>query len=306
MPAVNIAVDPYDLFGVTPLAAGPYTNQRFAQIRKLVREPAKYNTLLMGTSITGIIDPQVIDQLVPGARAYNASFFLATASDLLLVARHLQSQGALPAQVIVGLDPFLFLTRNQDLQYEFMFPPEVEGRSSFTWWADAAFASSFFQAFTKLIDLAQSPRSVVFNRDNGSYSLPKSEANRLQEPKKHAEKVLAAIAAPPPRQTLEPKELEALRALEAVFEKAGTKVVWIYHPSSKVLRDYMGQDRYRAEVATVKAQLHSPVVDLSDQPDMAQDPLTWYDMKHFTAEAGAQVITKAIGSSPEFVRSFRP
>jgi hypothetical protein len=301
IPAViNIVIDPYDLFGVSPLGYGPALNQRFQHIRYLTKNPRRFNVLLMGTSIMGINDPRVVDHLVPGARTYNMGFFLATASDLLEAASFLKRQDALPEYVIVGVDTFLFVARDAELRQQFRFPPEVEDRSALNWWLEAAFSSSLPQAANKVFDSFNSLPSVSFNRERGYYSLPTAEDRLLKDPKGHATRAFPPAPDIPTDAHLVPSEFDALAQLVRFFDHSNVRVLWLIQPNSSILRRAYGEPHYQRLMQRVRSELHGDVVDLSDYQNLGDDPMAWFDLKHYTPATGAKVLDAAIRRSSVF------
>lgn len=298
--AINVFVDPYDLFRVSPLGFGPALNQRFQHIRYLTENSKRFNVLMMGTSIMGINDPRVVDRLVPGARAYNMGFFLATSSDLLEAARFLKRTNALPDQVIVGVDTFLFVARDAELRQQFRFPPEVEGKSAFTWWLEATFSSSLPQAANKVFDSFNRLPSVSFNRELGFYSLPAAADRLVKDPKGHAAHAFPAAPAIPSDAHLVQAEFEALADLVQFFEDNHVQVLWLVQPNSSILRKAYGEPHYQAVMARIRTLLRGDVVDLSEFAHIGDDAMLWYDLKHYTPEAGVRVLDEAIHRSSTF------
>ena len=294
MPIANVVIDPFDLFHVGPLGPGPNTNQRFAQLRRLTEKPGEFDILMLGTSIMGINPPSTIERLLPGTRAYNMGFFLATSSDLLEASRYLSDRGALPARVIVGVDPFLFVARDAHLRKEFEFPPEVTGQSPAKWWSDAVFSSSGAQIANKIFDKLQPLPAVRFEAAGGNYSLPSAAAARLRDPAAHAAKAFKPI--PPIRDDahLVQADFDALEQLSDFFKARNVAVLWLIEPTSRPLRNAYGPDAYDKLLNRMKRGLGDDVVDLSDLPGLADDPQSWYDAKHFTEMAGERVLTVAI------------
>jgi len=288
------------LFGVSPLGKGPSLNQRFHHIRHLSANPGKFNVLMMGTSITGIIDPRVVDEVVPGARTYNMGFFLATPSDLLKAAKYLHAHDLLPTRVIVGVDTFLFVARDPTLRQQFRFPPEVSQEWAPNWWLEATFSSSGSQAVNKIFDHYSETPSVTFDLERGNYHLPRLYERRSKDPEGHDKSSLAAMAVIAKEGDLVDSEFNALVELEDFLDKAGVESLWIVKPSSKVLRETYGMENYLRVKARVRAKLRGDVVDMTEFEGISDDPRQWYDMKHFTEEAGGRLMTAALKTSKIF------
>lgn len=293
VPAVNLVVDPFDLFRLGIVPSGPYTNQRYHHTKTLVEHPGRFNLLLLGTSVMGITPVRAAEVVVPGARAYNAGFFMASASDLRQLVKHLDAKGALPLNALIGIDPYLFAPRPDDLSYEFKFPADVAGESDIEWWSDAVFASSTSQVFTKLIDVAGPVRSVAFDFETGAYSLPKSEQFRLQHPAEHAAKVFKPVAALPSPSEMLPFELDAFVELIGDLQEAGVHVRCFIQPMNMMVMRAQGPLallRWQA----LKKRLPVEVLDLSALQEVTNNPALWYDQRHFTPAAAETVMRAAL------------
>ena len=297
---VNVLVDPYDLFRVSPVGTGPSLNQRFHHIRHLQSSVGRFNVLLMGTSVMGLADPRVVDKEVPGASAYNMSFFVASPTDMLRASEYLAMKGALPKRVVVGLDTFLFVRRDASLPKQFSLPAEVTGESKIAWWADAAYTTSITTAVSKLVESSLAVPPIVYDLDRGNYSLPRSDAAIRLNPTAHAEGVLTPIAPVVPESLLVQSEFDALRQLAEFFASRDIQVLWIIEPNSVVIRNAYGEKNYRATMSRIRSQVSGDIVDLSDASGFQNDPAYWYDMKHPTAEAARSVLTTAIRRSTMF------
>lgn len=300
--AVNVGIDPYDLFCVSPIGIGPQLNQRFHHIRRLESKPQKFNVLMMGTSVMGLADPRVIDEEVRGAKAYNMSFFVASPSDLLLASEYLWRRGALPSRVIVGVDTFLFQRRPASLPKQFSFPAEVSGESTTAWWMDAIYSASFKHSLTKAAELIPSAPPILYDLDRGNYTLPRSNAAMRANPMGHAENVFRPIAPIVSAASLVESEFVALGKLAIFFAANKVEVLWLIEPNSQVIRNAYGEQNYQALKTRIAAQLSGDIVDLSDASDFQNTPGAWHDMKHLTEDASRSVLRAAIRRSTTFSR----
>lgn len=297
---VNVLIDPYDLFRVSPIGIGPSFNQRVHHIRHLESNAGRFNVLLMGTSVMGLADPRVVDQEVPGARAYNMSFFVASPTDMLRASKYLATKGALPTRVVVGLDTFLFVRREASLPKQFALPAEVSGESKIAWWTDAAYTTSITTAVSKLVESSREVPAIVYDLDRGNYSLPRSDAAIRLNPTAHAESVLKPAPPVLPESLLVESEFDALRQLAEFFASRDVQVLWIIEPNSVVIRNAYGERNYRATMSRIRSQISGDIVDLSDTSGFQGDPAYWYDMKHPTVQAARSVLTIAIRRSATF------
>lgn len=295
MPTLNLAVDPYGLLGTSALRPGPTTAQRAAQLEHLLANPGRYNTLMLGTSVMGINNPAVVERALPGARAYNLSFFLASARDLLLAVQALDRASALPPNVIIGVDPFLVAPRDQDLRQEFRFPPVVTGESQAKWWLDALFAPSVPHATLKILDQFKPLPSVRFDPRRGHYELPTANALLLSDPAAHAKKAFTPTKASFSSDDAVEAELAAIKDLAVFLASRATTVVWFLQPTSAILRQaFRSPSEYEGLMRRIRAAVPAHALDLSTPPGVYDDPMAWYDMKHMTASTSAAILQRAI------------
>jgi hypothetical protein len=300
VPALNLFIDPYDVFGTSPLGAGSLSNQPFQHLRVLGAKGHGFNTVVLGTSVAGIADPRDVDTaLGGGARTYNAGVFLASPSDLRLMVGHLQRAGTLPERLVIGLDPFLLLPRPRHVPFQFTLPSAALGRGEIAWLPEALFAASVPHMASKVVEWATGLRSVVLDPERGGYRLPLVESgqHRPGPPPAgqgaHARTTVSRLAAD--------QVLELHRLVEAAGA-TGAEVVWFIQPLSPALA---GRAEVRQALDVLKQAV--PVAsDLSrlDLSSLVEEP--WIDDKHYSKAAAAAVMRVVLGArraSPDLARA---
>ena len=171
LPIVNVFVDPFDLFMVSPLGSGPTTSQRLHLVSALRK--GMPDVLLLGDSIVGINDPrQMLDGTRSWTSAYNASVFMASAVDIRDIAKFVAAQRVKPKLVVVALDSYMFTGQPQGDTLMLKMPPEISHEGFTRFWTQALFAPSVFQAIDKISDKFGAERSVAFDLALGHYSRP--------------------------------------------------------------------------------------------------------------------------------------
>lgn len=289
LPVLNLTVDPYDLFG-SPFGPGPTTNQRAAHVRALTSPSGRFDVWLAGTSVMGINDPRLVDELVPGARSYNMSMFLGTARDIVDLMRALGEQSISPKVLVVGIDPFLFLPQPRQPRIEFQMPPLVSGESSLRWWSRALFAPSAMQMVGKALDRLHDLPSVRIDTARGHYELP-ALSERLQKDLNAQRAQYSAAASFDLHRTLDQAQFEQLVELERLAARRHIKLVYVVQPPSRAWLDAAGgEQKFMEFVERVRRYTGSNVV-LPPPRFLTDAPELWYDAKHYTPAAGAVLLS---------------
>lgn len=289
LPALNLTVDPYDLFG-SPFGPGPTTNQRAAHVRALTSPSGRFDVWLTGTSVMGINDPRLVDELVPGARSYNLSMFLGTARDVVDLVRALGDRSVSPKVLVVGIDPFLFLPQPKQPRIEFQMPPPVSGESPLRWWSRAVFAPSAMQMVGKALDRLHDLPSVRIDTERGHYELP-ALAERLQKDPLAQRAPYSVTSSFDLHRTLDQAQFEQLVELERLAARRHFKIVYVLQPPSRAWLDAAGGEQKfiefveRVRKYTGGNVVHHPPGFITD------DPKLWYDAKHYTKAAGAVLLS---------------
>lgn len=305
LPALNFAIDPYDIFG-SPFGTGPTSNQRVAHVRALAQNPGRYNVWLAGTSVMGINDPRVVDELLPGACAYNMSMFLGTSQDIVDMVSALARRSVTPQVLIVGIDPFLFLQQPKHPRIEFRMPPDVSGEPQVSWWSKALFAPSAMQLIGKTLDRIQERPSVLFDVDRGYYSLPSIEARLASDPEMLTQQ--SEFRAPDAidlQSALDQAQFDRLADLKDLAARHGFQLVYAIQPASRTWLNAAGGDEaFRKFVERVRAHAGGQLVHhAEDLGKIADSPILWHDAKHYSKKAGTLVLSRLL-QDPEVRGKF--
>lgn len=290
VPVINAAVDPYDVFGHGLVRKSATANERVFKYRHLVRTE-KYETLLMGSSVVGVIDPRSLSD-----RAYNASFFSATPADTLKMLQALDAAGRLPPRLVLGLDPFMF-TEPKPGVGQMRLPPQASGESAWAFWRDYLFAASAGTVLGKLVELREAAPGVAFDDALGTYRLARFEVERQRDEQAYVQKRVRAAPIPRTEAWLYEPSLEDLDDLVRwLDDRASVEATYFLAPVHRRMRDALGPG-----LATLKDRTASIVgerlIDLSEAP-ISEDDRAWYETKHMTPSA-------ATGLAADLARSKR-
>jgi hypothetical protein len=282
VPLVNVVVDPYDVFGTGLVRMASTANERVFKTRHLLDSPP-YDVLLMGSSVTGVIDTRVL-----ATRAYNASFFSATPGDILAILKALDRHGRLPKTLLIGLDPFMF-TVPRPKAGQMRMPPEAGQATRWQFWRDYVFAGSAGAIAGKLIEARQTHPGVAFDQRYGHYRLARLDAERSIDAQSFAVKQVLMAEIPITASWWHAPAAEDLTKLrDWLAERPSIRVIAFVAPMRDSMRIALGEGG-DAFFEAIRRTFAGGAVDLSLHAITA-NPLAWYENKHFTPEAGAMVL----------------
>jgi hypothetical protein len=296
LPVINVAVDPFDIFMLSPIGTGPYMNQRCHHADLLRSGAVAPEVLVLGDSIMGINDPTL---LVAGTRyrsAYNASVFMASAVDIRDLAGFIARMDRKPKLVIVGLDTYIFSGQPQPDSFSIKMPPGISGQASAQWWTQALFAPGLFPAYDKAIEKLSGRPSAVFDTWRGHYSRPQLDAEIATDPAAYAKRIFTGVPKAAGRVPASTLQLMAISDAAATLHRAGIPAVWVLQPPSHGLTLMYPPEAIEENFAAIASQLPpGEVLDLSRMRAISDDRQAWYDLKHYQPSAG-KIILRAIAT----------
>lgn len=288
LPVVNVCVDPFDLFMVSPIGTGPYLNQRLHHSRHLAVQAPE--VLVLGDSIMGINDPSSLIEGSSFRSAYNASVFMASAIDIREMSSFVARLQRKPKLVIVGLDTYMFSGQPQPDSFSIKMPPAISGQTEAQWWTQALFAPGLFPAYDKAVEKIAGHPSAVFDMAHGHYSRPQLDREIEADPSAYAKRIFSAVpkaANALPTSTL---QLRAIKEAASVLSAAGIQVLWVVQPPSYGLTLMYPPDQIEANRLAIASSLPpGQLLDLSGMGAVTSDPTAWYDLKHYRPGAGRMI-----------------
>ncbi|MBK6616709.1 hypothetical protein [Ottowia sp.] len=296
LPLVNLVVDPFDLFMVTPMGTGPYTNQRLHHVRYLSAGRQAPDVLVLGDSIMGINDPGSLAAATQLSSAYNASVFMASASDIRDMARFVATLPSKPKLIVVGLDTYMFSGQARPDSFSIKMPPQISGDAPIQWWTQALFAPTFSQSFDKVVEKMSGSPTARYNFETGHYSRPRTDRELSENPDAFSKRVFSGVASaatPDARIPVSARQLTAISEAAAILANAGVKTAWVLQPPSHGLKLLYRQSEIDDNVRAILSHLPGQtIVDLSNMASLTDDPRAWYDLKHYTAAAGKSLLAE--------------
>ena len=176
LPAWNLALDPYQAYGVPWPNDSAKLNERYSKVDHLLADPGRYDALLVGTSVMGALDPGSVEGHMPARRFYNLSFFGGKPGEILSALKALEAGGMRPAAILYGVEPLAF--HNAHVSGPANWPhPFVTGMSRMEFLAKYLFASSFADGLDRIAKQFDNPPFIRFDIGNtGCYHLDRYES----------------------------------------------------------------------------------------------------------------------------------
>lgn len=309
----NVLIDPYGVLREGAARPGPAHNMRAHHMRQILSMPVKPKSLLLGNSVMGLTDPLAL----PGV-GYNASFFMATVRDLHVFMELLESNDALPSELVVGLDPFLFSTGRDtseldakltldevkhkatwkgSMEYRFPVTQRSSQWDSLRWHADALYGAGLYHLFSTALDRLGKTPAIDYTAQ-GNYLLPLAARAMQMNPEQHHGKLPRLASNPKHRvAVMEADQLASLAQLHQWLGKRKIRTTWVLQPTSQWF-DRMheaGQiDRYYAQMTTALPVTAKVVDARRSLSGLSGQAMHWYDLKHYTPSVSALVLREAL------------
>lgn len=287
VPTLNVVVDPFEVFGTGFLRRGSTLNERVNKTRHVLAQPQKYDSMLFGSSMAGVIDPHL---LVNSRASYNFSFFSATPGDVLRSLQMLERAYRLPSRIYIGLDPFMFMVPVPGAP-QMRLPPAAGETAWWPFWRDYLFAPSFSSLAAKVRESSKEVPRIAFDISTGAYRMPWDDERIRMSPEEFA-RVNIREWRIPLRATWwhPPAEEDLARLVLWARERPGLSVTWFLEPLHRRLLDALGEDGH-IYFKSVEALVGPCLIDLSRHP-IGQDDSQWYEPKHFRPEAAEKVVAQ--------------
>lgn len=300
VPAVNFVVDPYEVFG-TRLFPFSVSNANMRYLKFEQMRTQRFDALLAGSSVTQMIDPRWI---VDGdANAFNLAAFSVDTLALELMLREAVKHVKPGGNVIIGLDPALFIEAG-DRGPAFKLHPDVSGESLLGWWKDYLFAASMKAIGYKIAGYF-GPQNIELSLEHGHYRLVSWDTEMRTDPLAYrAKKFTSKEVARSGEYVRDAGGVERIERIARTLGETDVVVTWVLMPVHPLMRAHIGEEQFSRLYADILGVLQSrggrgDVIDLREHP-LTQDNGLWYEHRHFAPTAAkivAAEIRNAISSS---------
>lgn len=292
-PALNIAVDP---FGVLRSPwwqrQSPSLNERVWKVERLLSLPQAPQVLLMGSSVTDMLDPKSAGDILQKS-SFNASVFSGTPASSLAILKVLATHGRLPRHVIMGVEPLAFHDpERSDLSTRDHWASTNQTYTSFL--LPYLFSFSATESLGRLLAQSGELCDVRWDPVTGQCLLDRYEHELTQDARRFSELHLSK----PPVDLHEVKLLDsrfnALAQLVRFTEEHGIDLHLFTSPLPQVVRSAYGNNllaQYRRSLAKGTKR---PVADFSAALDGVD--AAWYDFRHYRPRFTRSLMEKVLRS----------
>ena len=203
LPVWNIVVNPYQIFKAKYSIGDRYTssttNERLLKVEYLLNESKKSSpnasnaivgqindelpmnsvktssatpdAYIVGSSIMGLVDPNLVNRYLPDQHFYNLAFLAAKPDEILATLRGLKRQGVAIKTVVYGLEPIAF-TDIKTYGSAYQLHPEASHQNRQRMIFDYLFASSLSDGISRLVTAISGKASVRYDIEGtGRYYL---------------------------------------------------------------------------------------------------------------------------------------
>jgi hypothetical protein len=298
IPALNLAIDPTEVFGTGVLPHRFQVNDRYRKFEYLLTKCGDCTGFLLGSSRMGYTDPALFDRLLTRGRTYNMSISSANAWDYLEFARFLDRRGLHAELLVVQLD----LTEEFGDQGRYQRHPAVSGESRFRFFFENLFSLQYRSLLGK----------VWFNlqgRDSSGFDWTTGQRSREDAERKLAADADAYVREQPefhvPPESLRPgaaavaqgidRSLAAMRELAALCDRTQTRLIVFVTPHNQ---HYL--DRYRfADVERLLRGLAAvtPFWNFAGYSSVTTDDRNYYETSHHRPHVAAWVARRILDGS---------
>ena len=168
---VNLLIDPYDYFGVSPLHQQVQTNERVWKADYLKQHHNQFDAYILGSSIASQLDPKLAGELT-GNRFYNLTMSGANSYDFELFVRHMLEQNYPIKRLLIVFDMSIFWSYGESGRAYESNHPIVSGDSSVEFYASYLTQIHFWGTADKIrLNLGQipPPPHSSYDRSTGTY-----------------------------------------------------------------------------------------------------------------------------------------
>ena len=296
--ALNLAIDPFSVFGTSALPDGPSSNERYRKIEHLIEHPGRYTHFLFGSSRSGMTEPSWLDELT-GDRTYNLSVFSAAPSDMRRLYQAARDIDGPPRAVTIGIDAMAFLSEPDATDLSRRHHPRAVDVQRLSYWLDYLLAPSLIPTLDKLI--AREEPNITFDWETGTYALV---GKNREINKNHQQYIADTFKGWVPRNfvsELDNTEWQELTVWLAELETDGVEVTVFLQPM---------HHQWRARMAPLMPELKPLLAQIPGLIDLsafgAEDNRLWYEQRHYRPVLARRVIAALHGDPRETAGTTMP
>ncbi|MGZ8954313.1 MAG: hypothetical protein ACXW0Q_06505 [Methylovulum sp.] len=329
LPVWNVVVNPYQIFNpafsIGDRFSSSTTNERFLKVEYLLNEAkqtspnspeaiigqindesprnsvktssATPDSYIVGSSIMGLVDPNLVNQYFPGRHFYNLAFLAAKPDEILTTLRGLKREGVTIKIVVYGLEPIAF-TDIKSYGPAYQSHPEADNQSRQRVVFGYLFASSLSDGFSRLVTAISGKASVKYDIEGtGRYYLERYDQEIQKDHDAFIRKQFPLNAKPVKASPWIDSRFEDFNELVSWLKKERIDSKFYLNPLHPYLANAYGAERlaeFKQKITALTAQ--GSVQDCTELLIGDDVNRRFYDYKHFRPVEAQRVIDCGLNS----------
>jgi hypothetical protein len=296
LPAINLTIDPTEIFDTGLLPHSNQVNDRYRKFDYLLKHCGDCTGFLLGSSRMGYTDPALFNEFLSRGRCYNMNISSANAWDYLEFARYLRRKGIKPELLVVQLDVYhLFGHR---VRYE--HHPDFSGESRFRFYFENLFSLPYQSVLGKLRNNLRGKAPNEFDWETGQRSKPDAERRLQQDPDAYVrdQPEFRPVTGRPlvgsdQFRRATDQTVEAMRELRRLTEADDVRLIIFVTPHNQHYLDrYRGDDieYFLAKLAGV-----TPFWNFASYSSVTTDDRNYYEAQHHRPRVAEMVAARISG-----------
>lgn len=293
LPAINLVIDPTEIFGTRLLPHRFQVNDRFQKFQYLLEGCGACTGFLLGSSRMGYTDPALFDGLLSRGRCYNMNISSANAWDYLQFARYLQRKQRKPELLVVQLD----LTQEFGDRGRYQHHPDFSGETRFRFYFENLFSIAYQSLLGKLWYNLRDKDSTEFNWEKGQRSRPdadrmtgdKADSPARFQPEIREDAASQHVDSGRFRRSVD-QTIDAVRDLREYADAEGVRLIILVTPHNQ---HYL--DRYRGDdIDYFLARLADTTSfwNFASYSSVTTDDRNYYESSHYRPAVGALIAAR--------------
>jgi hypothetical protein len=322
LPVWNVVVNPYQIFKAKYAIGERYTasttNERFLKVEYLLNEARArspetpgaiaarinngseagnpsaqplHDAFVVGSSIMGLVDPELVNRHFPARHFYNLAFLAAKPDEILASLQALKRGGVPVKTVVYGLEPIAF-TDIKTYGPAYWLHPETGGPSRQRVVFDYLFASSLSDGFSRLVTAISGKPSVRYDIEGtGRYVLERYDRELVADHDAFIHRQFPIDAKPVVAPPWIESRFEDFRKLVQWLKDEQVETAFYLNPLHPYVANAYGENRlaaFKAKIEGIAGQGIQDCTQLLNSDDVNQ---RFYDYKHFLPEKANSVIS---------------
>jgi len=289
--SINLAIDPYSVFGSKLLPKFGQVEERYLKIEYLKSHP-HFNTFLLGSSRIGVIRTEDVNAVFRGAQSYNMTASQSNQWDAEKNIEWLIKNIPNLSRVIVQIDwPWTYGEAKPGYELLTAVHPDISGRNKFRFLSDYLTLFNMEAINAKFVNNFGGANTPIYDMSNGYWSMPIRE-KQISGDCSYAEKEPAFhIKRPATSKTSPQTLLDSLASIErykALLDKASVKLTIILTPQNRLAIDPIDFEDY--EMFIKRLANITEFYDFMYYNKLTKNDCNYYEASHYRPIVGKIIL----------------